>query len=69
MSNSDLKSKMMVLSNDSKIASINVKVILCDNASKNKALFDKCISKGINIIFDFSGPRTSQKNDKVERKF
>ena len=59
---------MMILLNDLKIASIDVNIIRCDDAGENKAFYEECRSKGINIRFDFSGPRTSQRNGKVERK-
>ena len=60
---------MMVLLTDLKIASIDVKIICCDNAGENKAFYEDCRSKGINIRFEFSGPRNPQRNGKVERKF
>jgi hypothetical protein len=68
-SKSELKSKMMVLLTDLKIASIDVKIIHCDNSGENKAFYEKCRSKGVNIRFEFSGRRTPQRNGKVERKF
>ena len=59
---------MMILLNDLKIASIDVNIIRCDDAGEHRAFYEECRSKGINIRFDFSGPRTSQRNGKVERK-
>jgi hypothetical protein len=37
---SDLKSKVMTILTDLKIAEINVKYIRCDDAGENKALFE-----------------------------
>ena len=68
-SKSELKNKIMVLLTDLKIAGINIKFIRCDDSGENKALFEECRSKGIGITFEFSGPRTPQRNGKVERKF
>ena len=59
----------MVLLTDLKIASVDVKIIRCDDAGENKAFYEECRSKGMNIRFEFSGPRTPQRNGKVERKF
>jgi hypothetical protein len=66
---SDLKSKVMTLLTDLKIAEINVKYIRCDDSGENKALFDACQTQGYGVQFEFSGPRTPQQNGKVERKF
>jgi Reverse transcriptase (RNA-dependent DNA polymerase) len=35
----------------------------------NKAFHHECVSKGLNIKFEFSGPQTPQQNGKVEKKF
>ena len=48
---------------------IKVKILRCDDAGENKALEDECKSKGLGITFEYSGPRTPQRNGKVERKF
>jgi transposase InsO family protein len=66
---SDLKSKVLTLLSDLKVAGINVKYIRCDDSSENKALFEACQSQGYGVKFKFSGPRTPQQNGKVERKF
>ena len=66
---SDLKAKVTTLLTDLKIAGVNVKFIRCDDSGENKALFEECHSKGYGIKFEFSGPRTPQRNGKVERKF
>jgi hypothetical protein len=65
----DLKSKVMTLLTDLKIAEINVKYIRCDDSGENKALFDACQAQGYGMKFEFSGLRTPQRNGKVERKF
>ena len=41
----------------------------CDDAGENKALEDHCNHVGINVSFEYSGPRTPQRNGKVERKY
>jgi hypothetical protein len=66
---SGLKSKVMTLSTDLKIAEINVKYIRCDDSGKNKALFEACQAQGYGVKFEFSGARTPQQNGRVERKF
>jgi hypothetical protein len=60
---------MMTLLTDLKIAGINVRFICCDDSGESKAFQKECKSKALNIIFEFSGPRTPQRNGKVERKF
>jgi hypothetical protein len=66
---SDLKSKVMTLLTDLKIAGINVKYIRCDDSGENKALFEAYQAQGYGVKFEFSGPITPQRNCKVERKF
>jgi hypothetical protein len=66
---SDLKSKFLILLTDLKISGLDVKFIQCNDMGENKALFDEFRSKGYNVKFELSGPRTPQRNDKVERKF
>jgi hypothetical protein len=66
---SDLKSKVMTLLTDLKIAEINVKYIRCDDSGENKALFEACQAQGYGVKFEFSGPKTPQQNGKVESKF
>jgi hypothetical protein len=65
---SDLKGKFLTLLKDLIIAGLDVKFIQCDDSGENKALFDECRSKGYNVNFEFSDPRTPQCNGKVERK-
>jgi hypothetical protein len=64
---SELKTKIMSLLTDLQIAGVNVKFIRCDDSGDNKPLFEECRSKGQVIKFEFSGPRTPQHNDEVER--
>jgi hypothetical protein len=66
---SKLKEKMFPLLTDLKIAGIDIKYIRCDDSGENKVFYDACHTKGYNIKFAFSGPRTPQQNGKVERKF
>jgi hypothetical protein len=65
----DLKDKMFKLLTDLKIAGIVVKYIRCDDSGENKSFYNACRSNGYLIKFEFSGPRTPQRNGKVERKF
>jgi hypothetical protein len=60
---------MFPLLTDLKIAGIDIKHIRCDNSGKNEVFYDACCTKGYNIKFEFSGPRTPQQNGKVKRKF
>jgi hypothetical protein len=60
---------MLTLLTDSKIAGIKVKLIRCDDSGENKSFDDECCASEHNIKLDFSGPRTPQRNGKVERKF
>jgi hypothetical protein len=48
---SDLKSKVMILLTDLKIAEINVKYIRCNVSGKNKALFDAYQAQGGGVKF------------------
>ena len=66
---SDLKVKMINLLTDLKIADVNVKFIRCDDAGENKSMKDDHRIKSFGVKFEFSGPRTPQRNGKVERKF
>jgi hypothetical protein len=54
----NLKVKVMTLLTDLKIAGVEVRFIRCDDSGE-----------GYGIKFEFSGPRTPQRNGKVERKF
>jgi hypothetical protein len=53
---SNLKSKVMTLLTDLKIAEINVKYIRCYVSGEDKALFDACQAQGYGVTFEFSGP-------------
>ena len=66
---SSLKEKITSLILELKDQGIKVKILRCDDAGENKALEDECKSKGLGITFEYSGPRTPQRNGKVERKF
>jgi hypothetical protein len=48
---------------------IDGKIIRCDDSGEGKSFYDSCRANGHYIKFEFSGPRTSQRNCKVERKF
>jgi hypothetical protein len=65
----DLKVKIKTLLTDLKIANRNVKFIRCDNAGENMTMKNDPEVKSFGIKFEFSGPRTPQRNGKVERKF
>ena len=40
-----------------------------DDAGENVALEKACKQQQLGVTFEFSGPRTPQRNGKVERKF
>jgi hypothetical protein len=68
-SNGELKDKMEILLTDLKIAGIEFKYIRCDDSGENKAFYNHCRVNVELIKFEFSGPRTPQRNGKVERNF
>ena len=47
----------------------NVKYLRLDDAGENFALEKLCKQQNLQVKFEFSGPRTPQRNGKVERKF
>jgi hypothetical protein len=65
----DLKIKIKTLLTDLKTANQDVRLIRCDNASENITMKNDPEIKSFGIKFEFSGPRTTQRNGKVERKF
>ena len=46
-----------------------VKFLRLDDAGENFALEKACKQQQLGVTFEFSGPRTPQRNGKVERKF
>jgi hypothetical protein len=66
---SDLKGKVKTLLTDLKIAGLNMKFVRCDDAGKNTLMKNDQDIKSFGVKFEFSGPRTPQRNGKVERKF
>jgi transposase InsO family protein len=66
---SDLKTKIKTLLTDLKIANWILKFIRCDDAGENMTMKNDAEIKSYGIKFEFSGPRTPQRNGKVERKF
>jgi transposase InsO family protein len=60
---------VQTLSTDLKIAGVTVKNIRCDDAGENIALKNHLDVKMYGVKFEFSGPRTPQRNGKVERNF
>jgi transposase InsO family protein len=66
---SDLKTRIKTLLTDSKIANRIVKFIRCDDAGENMTMKNDPEIKSFGVKFEFSGPRTSQRNEKVEMKF
>jgi transposase InsO family protein len=65
----DLKVKIKTLLTDLKIANRNVRFIRCDNAGENMTMKNDPDIKSFGIKFEFLGPRTPQRNRKIERKF
>jgi hypothetical protein len=66
---SDLKTRIKTLLTDLKIANQIVKFIRYDDAGENMTVKHDPEIKSFGIKFEFSGPRTLQRNRKVERKF
>jgi hypothetical protein len=66
---SDLKEKVKTLLTDLQIAGLNVKFIRCDDSGENVSMKNDQDIKSFGVKFEFSGPRTPQRNVKVERKF
>jgi hypothetical protein len=66
---SDLKAKMFSLLTDLNSAGIDVKYIRCDDSGENKSFHNACRDEGFKIKLEFSGPRTPQRNGKMERTF
>jgi hypothetical protein len=66
---SDLKTRIKTLLTDLKIANQIVKFIRCDDAGENLTMKNDPEIKSFGIKFEFSGPRTLQRNGKIEKKF
>jgi hypothetical protein len=66
---SDLKERIDILLTDSKIAINNERFIRCNDAGVSMTMKNDPEIKSFVITFEFSGPRTPQRNGKVERKF
>jgi hypothetical protein len=66
---SDLKVKVKTLLTDLKFVGLNAKFIRCDDAGENLSTKNDLEIKSFGVKFEFSGPRTPQRNGKVERKF
>ena len=58
---------MLTLLTDLFIAGIEVKYIRCDDSGEIMLLCNACCEKGFKINFEFSGPQTPQRKDKMER--
>jgi transposase InsO family protein len=66
---SDIKARIKTLLTDLKIVNWIVKFIRCYDAGENMTMKNAPEIKSFEIKFEFSGPRTPQRNGKVERKF
>ena len=66
---SDLKGKLVDLIVELKDLKRTVKFLRLDDAGENFALEKACKQLNLGVKFEFSGPRTPQRNGKVERKF
>ena len=62
---SELKEKVIDLINELK----NFKFLRVDDAGENFALEKQCKRQNLNVKFEYTGPRTPQRNGKVECKF
>jgi hypothetical protein len=65
---SDRKHKVQTLLTDLNVAGVTVKHIRCDGADENIALNNHLHFKMYGAKFEFSGPRTPQRNGKVKQK-
>ena len=66
---SDLKEKFANFIQELKTKKVNVKFVRYNKAGEIQALEDHCNHIGIHVSFEYSGPRTPQRNGKVERKY
>jgi hypothetical protein len=65
----ELKDKVVELIKELKNENIRVKFLRLDDAGENYALEKECKQQNLVVKLEYSGPRTLQKNGKVERKF
>jgi hypothetical protein len=66
---SDIMARIKTLLTNLKIANQIIKFIRCDNAGKNMTMRNDPEIESFGIKFAFLGPRTPQRNGKVDRKF
>jgi hypothetical protein len=64
-----LNAKVKNLLTNLKIAGFNLRFIRCDDSGKNMTMKNDPEIKSFGVKLEFFGPRTSQRNGKVERKF
>jgi hypothetical protein len=67
-SQSDVTVKLVDLIVEVKDLKKTVKFLRLDDAGENDALEKACKPQQLGVIFELSGPRTPQRNGKVERK-
>jgi hypothetical protein len=60
--NLDLKGEIKTLSNNAKIAGLNVRFISCDNSGKNITTKNDPEIISFGVQFGFPGPRIPQRN-------
>ena len=65
----DIKNKLINLVDDLKDLQKTVKFLRLDDAGENFALEKACKQRQLGLQFEFTGPRTPQRNGKVKRKF
>jgi transposase InsO family protein len=65
----DLKVKIKTLLTGLKIENWNVRFIRCYDAGENMTMKNDPEIKSFGIKIEFSSPRNSQRNGKIERKF
>jgi transposase InsO family protein len=65
----ELKDKVVELIKELKNENIQVKFLRLDDAGENYALEKECKQQNLGVKFEYSGPRTPQRNGKIERKF
>jgi hypothetical protein len=65
----ELKDKVVERIKELKNKNIRVKFLRLDDAGENYALEEECKQQNLTVKFEYSGPRTPQRNGKVDHKF
>jgi hypothetical protein len=60
-----LKENITSLILELRYQNIKFNILRFDDAGESKALENECKIKGLGIVFEYTGPRTPQRNEKV----